>query len=587
MDNIYYSDERNTQIVIALLKANNIRYIVASPGTTHMCFVGSVQHDPYFKVYSCVDERSAAYMACGISAESGDPVVITCTGATASRNYYSAMTEAYYRKLPIIAITAHQGSDRIGHLLEQNIDRRRLPSDIAKISVEAVMVNNARDEHYCAMEVNKALLECRRHGGGPVHINLFTGYSRNFTVQSIEPVQTIRRFTAFNQLPQIPQGRVAVFIGSHKLFSKEETDALDKFCATYDAVAFCDHTSGYNGKYAIHFALPLSQRHADFTQRKLELLIHIGEVTGDATSRSLIAKEVWRVSDDGEIRDAFGKLTNVFEMSEDYFFRHYAKEGETHNEFYKECVQICESVKNNVEDFLPLSTIWVAEQIAKGLPKICNYQMGIWSSLRSMNYFNTPEEANGNSNVGGFGIDGPLSTLVGASLVNPDKLYFGIVGDLAFFYDVNVLGNKNVGNNVRIAVINNGRGNEMRYSFSPANALGEDGNLFLAAAGHNGYRSRNLVKDIAEDLGYEYLSASSKEEFLGEKDHFLTSSKLDKPIIFEVFIDEYHDEERAWEQLTTTYEDKEIMRRQSIKNGIKSIIGEDGVKVAKKILGKK
>ncbi|MCS3133314.1 hypothetical protein NXW30_12495 [Phocaeicola vulgatus] len=38
-------------------------------------------------MYSCVDERSAAYMACGIAAESGEPIVVTCTEATASRNY--------------------------------------------------------------------------------------------------------------------------------------------------------------------------------------------------------------------------------------------------------------------------------------------------------------------------------------------------------------------------------------------------------------------------------------------------------------------------------------------------------------------
>lgn len=586
MDNEYYSVERNTQIVVALLKANNIRYIVASSGTTHMCFVGSVQHDSYFKVYSCVDERSAAYMACGIAAESGEPVVITCTGATASRNYYSAMTEAYYRKLPVIAITAHQGSDRIGHLLEQNIDRRNLPKDVAKISVEAVTVNNAREEHYCAMEVNKALLECRRHGGGPVHINLFTNYSQDFSVEQIAPVQTIKRFTAFDRLPDIPQGRVAVFIGSHRLFSKDETTAMDKFCATYNAVVFCDHTSGYNGKYAVHFALSLSQRFADFQQRKLDLLIHIGEVSGDATSRSLWAQEVWRVSEDGEIRDAFGRLLNVFEMPEAFFFRHYAKEDENHDAFYQECTQISEHIQESVEDNLPLSTIWCAEQIAKGLPENCNFQMGIWSSLRAMNYFKTPEGATGNSNVGGFGIDGPLSTLVGASLVHPDKLYFGIVGDLAFFYDVNVIGNKNVGNNVRIAVINNGRGNEMRYSFSPATALGEGGNLFLAAAGHNGYLSRNLVKDMAVDLGYEYLSASSKEEFMKVKDHFLTPSQLDNPIIFEIFIDDYHDEEKAWELLTTTYEDKELLRKQKIRSGVRSLIGERGVNIAKKILGR-
>ena len=110
----YYTDERNVQIVISLLKANGIRKIVASPGTTNITFVGSVQQDPWFEIYSSVDERSAAYIACGLSAESGEPVVLTCTGATASRNYYSGLTEAYYRKLPIVALTSHQGNYRIG-----------------------------------------------------------------------------------------------------------------------------------------------------------------------------------------------------------------------------------------------------------------------------------------------------------------------------------------------------------------------------------------------------------------------------------------------------------------------------------------
>ena len=97
----YYTNERNVQIVIALLKAYNIRKVIASPGTTNMTFIGSIQNDPFFEIYSSVDERSAAYIACGLAAESGEPVVISCTGATASRNYMPGLTEAYYRKLPI------------------------------------------------------------------------------------------------------------------------------------------------------------------------------------------------------------------------------------------------------------------------------------------------------------------------------------------------------------------------------------------------------------------------------------------------------------------------------------------------------
>ena len=103
--------------------------------TTNFTFVGSVQHDEFFQLYSCVDERSAAYMACGIAEETGEPVVITCTGATASRNYLPGLTEAYYRKLPILAVCGHRGVSAIGHLHDQQLDRRNEPVDVANVQV--------------------------------------------------------------------------------------------------------------------------------------------------------------------------------------------------------------------------------------------------------------------------------------------------------------------------------------------------------------------------------------------------------------------------------------------------------------------
>ena len=63
--NINYSIEENVQILISLLKRRGIKNVIVSPGSTNICFVASIQSDKYFKVYSCVDERSAAYMACG------------------------------------------------------------------------------------------------------------------------------------------------------------------------------------------------------------------------------------------------------------------------------------------------------------------------------------------------------------------------------------------------------------------------------------------------------------------------------------------------------------------------------------------
>ena len=115
--------------MISLLKQNGIRKIVASPGATNVTFVGSLQGDSFFEMYSCVDERSAAYMASGLCAESGEPVVLSCTGATSSRNYMPALTDAYYRKLPILAITSSQFSSRVGQMVAQVTDRTSPPSD--------------------------------------------------------------------------------------------------------------------------------------------------------------------------------------------------------------------------------------------------------------------------------------------------------------------------------------------------------------------------------------------------------------------------------------------------------------------------
>ena len=135
MSNKFYTSERNVQILIALLKEHGIRRVIASPGTTNMTFVGSIQQDQFFEIYSSVDERSAAYMACGMAAETGEPVALSCTGATASRNYLPGMTEAFYRKLPVLAITSTQHLGRIGNMIPQVIDRSQQMPDVCRISI--------------------------------------------------------------------------------------------------------------------------------------------------------------------------------------------------------------------------------------------------------------------------------------------------------------------------------------------------------------------------------------------------------------------------------------------------------------------
>lgn len=576
-----YTDEINVQIVIALMKHHGVRYVIASPGSTNITFVASIQQDSFFTVYSAVDERSAAYMACGLAAETGEPVALSCTGATASRNYMPALTEAFYRNLPVLAITSTQHVGRIGHNIAQVIDRRTPLNDIVRMSVQCPTIRSEEDRWACEMEVNRALLELTHCVGGPVHINLTTTYSGNFNVSELPQVRTVDRIERGDVLPSLEGGRVAIFVGSHQAWDERLTLAVDAFCSSYGAVVICDQTSNYRGSYRVLGALECVQDGASLGCRDVDVLIHIGEISGGEID--LRASQVWRVSLDGTVRDTFKLLRFVFEMTEvDFFEAYVAAAGESvpSVDMLAEWVEADEKIRARIPE-LPFSNLWVAQQTASRLPEDSVLHLGILNSLRSWNFFETPGSVRCYSDTGGFGIDGCVSALIGASLASPDKLFFGVVGDLAMFYDLNSLGNRHVGPNVRLMVINNGVGTEFKNYNNLAADFGESADAFIAARGHFGSQSRDLLRNYAGDLGFQYLSATSKGEYLSLADTFLDPESHDLPMLFEVFTDSA-DESVALKKIRGIETDA----KGAAKQAVRSIFGDKGVAAAKKILGR-
>ena len=533
----HYSKEKNVQIIISLLKQYGIKKVIASPGSTNISVVASMQYDPFFEMYSSVDERSAAYMACGLAAESGEPVVLTCTAATASRNYLPGLTEAYYRKLPVLAITSTTPLANIGHHQRQSVDRSSIQKDIANLSVLIQIVKDDLDEWDCVVKVNKALSELTHRSGGPVHINLETEYSMDFSVVKLPKARIIVRIEGkdMGKMPQMSKGKIGIIIGSYDNMSEALAESIERFCASYNAVVFKDHTSHYYRRYSINYSLLGIQEFYQSTMTNIDLLIHLGNVSGDDYSIGALskAKEVWRVSCDGDMIDTFKKLHYVFEMDEKSFFDYYCTDTKNIS-FYESCIQEYDSILERFPD-IPFSNLWIANQLHRVIPKKSRIQLGILNSLRAWNLFRLDDSIRIYSNVGGFGIDGGMSSLIGASLCDKNKLYFGIFGDLQFFYDMNVIGNRHIGSNVRILVINNGRGIEFRNYHHPATIFGAATDLYIAAAGHYGNKSSKLIKHYAEDLGFEYISASSKDEFFNIYNKFVSPVLNDKPVIFEVF----------------------------------------------------
>lgn len=581
----HYTAERSIGILLSLMKSHGVRKVIASPGSTNITLVASMQQDPYFEMYSAPDERSAAYMACGLAAASKEPVAISCTGATASRNYVPGLTEAYYRKLPILAITSSQHVGQIGQYVPQVIDRSVLMNDISNLSIQVPMIHDEMDAWSTNVSINKALLELRHRGGGPVHINLQTSYPFypiDFSVRELPECRVIKRIEYGNEFPKINSDNIAIFVGNHEKMDTELIYAIEEFCEKYNAVVLCDQTSNYTGKYGISASLIASQDLYHASCLDIDLLIHIGQVSG--AYLNITPKKVWRVNPDGEIRDVFHQLRYVFEMKELDFFRNYdmQKTEKVSSTYYEQWKEEYQSLLSKMPE-LPLSNIWMAQKLIDQIPSGSSLYLGILNSLRAWNFCKIRKDITGYSNTGGFGIDGGLSSLVGGALNNQDTLHYEILGDLSFFYDMNVLGNHHLSETIRILLVNNGKGTEFRNYTHFASEFGDEADKFIAAGGHYGNKSSNLVKHYAEDLGFRYLSAKSKDEFEAQMDIFCSPHNTEQPILFEVFTDNV-DENNALKIMRTLNISKTRLAKHMAKNVVKETLGEKGFNAIKKVI---
>lgn len=581
-----YSRNLSVQYLIALLKAHGIRKCICSPGSTNLEFSAGLQYDGSFELYSAVDERGAAYMACGMAEESGEPVVISCTESTASRNYAPGLTEAFYRKLPVLAVTGIHRYSRIGHLFPQLIDRSKSPDDVFTLKVHLPVIKDAEDAQETELLINRAILNLKRRGGGPVHIDLpCCDNNFSFDVKQLPDVRVIHRYDSDTEFPHLPDGKIAVFLGSHHRFSSEEIDELDTFCAANNAVVFCDPSSGYAGSYAVHAGLLARQNKNYEIFSDIVLLIHLGEAAADEPVIEKLKKSVryvWRVSPDGELRDTFGKLAAVFEMRESTFFRHFYEVEECErnpSSYFTSCMNLKNSLRIPY-DTLPLSNVYVAARIAPLLPENSFIHLGVSDTIRAWTLFDFPASVVSVSNMGCRGIDGALSSFLGASFTDKKRLCFCVLGDLSFFYDMNALGNRDIGNNIRILLINNNGGGVFKLEGAPGHVFfgDEETDRFVAAAGHWGGKSGTAVKAYVESLGFSYMCAASKEEFDKQFMEFLKPEFV-RPVLFEVFTKDV-DEREAFRRISLL----DVSVSGSAKEAVKRILGEKGVAAAKKLL---
>ncbi len=516
---------RAVNYLIAMLKEYGIRNIVSSPGCQNAVFDILVWEDEYFNCFSVTDERSAAYMASGMAEETMEPVVVACTGSTASSNYIPALREAYYRNIPLIAIPFYNRNSNEYNLAAQFVDRSITQKDIKSIQVKLPEVNDDIDKNRIITYLNAALYNAK-YNKTPVIIECPS-------ILDFSVLPDIRKIPDDVWKPkymekadesckkELENKKIAVFIGSHHKFTKEEEQKISEFAQSWSAPVFCDHTSNYHGSNKILSSLAVFSKaeHPD-------LIIDIGMVTGDYFSNLLFDKcKIWRINPKGNFNmRGINPVFKNFVMSENKFFELMKNDKSGTTDYYK-------NVKMAVDNYkvpeLPLCNYLIIDKLTEYIPKNSILHHGVSNTKRGMNLFNFDESVDISCNVGVCGIDGAVSSLVGHSLINPDKKCFGVMGDLTFFYDMNILSNREIKNNLRILLINNNKGIE--FKLGGYKIIRDKVDNLIASANH-----RTYAKGWAQNCGFHYMSSVTKDEFLSQIENFC-NNEFDKPVLFEVF----------------------------------------------------
>lgn len=576
-----YTKVENVRMLLVLLKKHGIKHVVVSPGGTNIPIVQGLQQDPYFHCYSVVDERSAMYFAIGLYLQLGEPIATSCTSAQATRNYIPGLTEAYYKHTPILAITCSKHARYTHQEVMQAPNQVSLPEDCVKKSYPLPYIANQADRIICERMINEAILELTHNNFGPVQLNIPIIDSERLSFEDAElpVVRTINRYSSEDKWGISLAGkRIMILAGESRGYTDEEKLLIQQFASTHNAVIYTNHLSNLHVENECQGNLLVSSMSQGLFDEGFapDILISIGGQTGDypifgklVNNKSL---EHWRVSRDGYVVDTYDKLTKVFQCNYTTFFsRVMDLDPTTDNSYYCRWSSSLSTLKyDDIE--VPFSNIYVAQQFHNLIPLGSTINFAILNSLRSWSLFPLDKTVNGYSPVAAFGIDGGMSIAIGQSYTT-DQLCFFVTGDLAFFYDMNSLGIRGIGNNIRIILVNNNRGAEFSMYGNP-NEI--DLSTYISAENHNGSAEGWCIANK-----FKYISARTKEELKSHLSDFV--SKGSQSVVLEVFTTPEDEASALKNILAPNFKGSESENR---KNKIKSLLGENIINLLHGIVGR-
>ncbi|MFD1361427.1 2-succinyl-5-enolpyruvyl-6-hydroxy-3-cyclohexene-1-carboxylic-acid synthase [Lentibacillus salinarum] len=470
--------------------------VVVSPGSRSTPLAMTISEHPGLNQWVVLDERSAAFFALGMAKKQQKGVAIVCTSGTAAANYFPAIIEAYYSRVPLVVLTADRPHELRDVGAPQSIGQLKLYGDYAKWFHEMALPE--ADDHMLAYARNKAsraVLTANGGNSGPVHLNF--PYREplipDFSLENVWGDQNdISFYTAADGKRRLDPAQLDALSGKLQCLSKGLI-----VCGPQTDPAFAQAVTAFARAWRLPvLADPLSQVRAG--QHDKGVIIE----GYDAILRSETLRQ--RLKPDFIIR--FGAMP----VSKAYLF--YARENHDIPQFvventagyrepagnrtewiYADAALLCQDLTNRcgngasdadwletwqqmnqtAKDHLLASddrdTVTEGEAVRRLLevvPDESSIYVGNSMAVRDLDTFfmTTYKSVDVLANRGANGIDGMVSSGLGASAAGEPVTL--VLGDLSFFHDMNgLLAAKHYDLNITILVVNNNGGGI--FSFLP------------------------------------------------------------------------------------------------------------------------
>lgn len=482
-----YSEIVSTKILAELLVAKGVRRAVLSPGSRNAPLVVSLSRRPELSCRVVIDERSAAFVALGMAQQSGEPVALVCTSGTALLNYAPAVAEAYYQRLPLIVISADRPEEWIDQDDSQTIRQRNALSPYVKASYQLPAVPVCDDERwYINRQVNEAINLSLSAPAGPVHINvplreplyatrLYTEQER--VVSSVPVERTLSHDTVCELAQKISSARRVMILATFGAPDTTLTALLERVAALPQVVLLTETISNIPVANAIPtIDRVLSVMPGDYqAEYAPEILITFGGApVSRMIKRYLRAHrpvEHWRIDESEHIIDTMQSLTRHIRLAPSRFFSALLPLLLPSDSDYGRSWQLLRSEAAECHTqyvaVAPWCDLTAFSILLPTIPQGAALQLSNGTSVRYAQLFETPRLFRSDGNRGTSGIDGSLSTAVGAAMAS-DRLTVCIIGDMSFLYDAGALAIRQLPPNLRIVVLCNGGGGIFRFIPGPS-----------------------------------------------------------------------------------------------------------------------